>query len=203
MGSCFLLQGIFPTQGLKPGLHVAGGFFTSWVTREAPKYWSGQPIPSPVDLPDPGIKPGFPALQLDSLPAEHCQVLNKIKVLCFCLVTKSCSTLCDLMVYSPPGSSVHGVLQARILEWVVILFSRGSSWPRDRTWVSLQVDFFSCWATSEALSGTETHSFFKAELHCVSLCPAKQFCCSITQSCLTLCDPMDYSPPGSSVHGVL
>ena len=43
-----------------------------------------------------------------------------------------CPTLCDLMDCSPPGSSVHGILQARILEWVVISFSRGSSWPRDR-----------------------------------------------------------------------
>ena len=37
---------------------------------------------------------------------------------------------------SPPGSSVHGILQARILEWAAISFSRGSSWPRDWTWVS-------------------------------------------------------------------
>ena len=43
------------------------------------------------------------------------------------LVTKSCLTLCDTMDCSPPGSSVHDVLQARILEWVAILFSRGSS----------------------------------------------------------------------------
>ena len=39
---------------------------------------------------------------------------------------------------SPPGSSVHGILQARILEWVAIPFSRGSSWPRDRTQVFLK-----------------------------------------------------------------
>ena len=39
-------------------------------TREAQEYWSGQPIPSPGDLPDPGIEPGSPALQADSLPAE-------------------------------------------------------------------------------------------------------------------------------------
>ena len=42
-------------------------------------------------------------------------------------------TLCDLMDCSPPGSSVHGVLQARLLEWVAISFSRGSSQPRDQT----------------------------------------------------------------------
>ena len=52
------------------------------------------------------------------------------------LVTPSCPVLCNLMDWSPPGSSVHGILQARILEWVAILFSRWSSWPRDPTWVS-------------------------------------------------------------------
>ena len=50
--------------------HIAGEFFTSWTTREAPKYWSGYPILSPVDLPDPGIELGSPALQEDSLLTE-------------------------------------------------------------------------------------------------------------------------------------
>ena len=49
---------------------TAGGFFTSWATREAQEYWSGWPIPSPGDLPDPGIEPGSPTLQADSLPTE-------------------------------------------------------------------------------------------------------------------------------------
>ena len=52
------------------------------------------------------------------------------------LVTQLCPTLCDSMDCSPPGSSVHGVFQARILEWAAIPFSRGSSQPRDQTWVS-------------------------------------------------------------------
>ena len=47
-----------------------------------------------------------------------------------------CLTLCNPMDCSLPGSSVHGILQARILEWVAISFSRGSSRPRDRTWAS-------------------------------------------------------------------
>ena len=50
-------------------------------------------------------------------------------------VTQSCLTLCDPMDHSPPGSSVHEILQARILEWVAISFSRGSSQPTDWTWV--------------------------------------------------------------------
>ena len=49
------------------------------------------------------------------------------------LVAQSCLTLCDPMDCSPPGSSVHGILLARILEWLVIPFSRGYSWPRDQT----------------------------------------------------------------------
>ena len=49
------------------------------------------------------------------------------------LVTQSCPTLCDPMNCSPPGASVHEILQARILEWVAISFSRGSSPPRDQT----------------------------------------------------------------------
>ena len=52
------------------------------------------------------------------------------------LVAQLCSTLCDPMDYSSPGSSVHGILQARILEWVAMPFSRGSIQPRDGTQVS-------------------------------------------------------------------
>ena len=57
---------------------IAGRFFTSWTTREAQKYWSGCPTPSPGDLPDPGIEPGSPALEADSLPTELSG--NNIKV---------------------------------------------------------------------------------------------------------------------------
>ena len=59
---------------------------------------------------------------------------NRLGFLCYC--AQSCPTLRHPMDYSPPGSSVHGILQARTLEWVVISFSRGSSWPRDWTWAS-------------------------------------------------------------------
>ena len=62
VGSLSLLQELFPTQGLNPGLLHCRWFFTSWTTREAQEYWSGQPIPSPAGLPDPGIKLGSTAL---------------------------------------------------------------------------------------------------------------------------------------------
>ena len=69
---------------------------------------------------------------------------------CCSLVAKSCLTLCDPMDYSPPGSSVHGILQARILEWVAMPSSGGSSWPSDQTQVSCfgrQILYH--WATRE------------------------------------------------------
>ena len=50
-------------------------------------------------------------------------------------VAQSCPTLCDPMDSSLPGSSIHRIFQARVLEWVAISFSRGSSWPRGQTWV--------------------------------------------------------------------
>ena len=56
------------------------------------------------------------------------------------LVAQWFLTLCDLMDRSLPGSSVHGILQARILEWVAMPSSKGSSHPRDRT----QVSYISC-----------------------------------------------------------
>ena len=69
------------------------------------------------------------------------------------LVSQSCPTICDAMDYSPPGSSVHGIFQTRILEWVAIPFSRGSSQPRDQTWVScIAGSFFTVWAMREASS---------------------------------------------------
>ena len=64
------------------------------------------------------------------------------------LVPQSCLTLCESVDCSLPGSSVHVILQARILEWVAIPFSRGSSRPRDWTWVSSTAGrFYTLWAS--------------------------------------------------------
>ena len=99
------------------------------------------PFPSPGDLPDPGIKPTSlksPALAgrffttnttWEALPGH--QPNNP-----YISVQNRKQKLCGPMDCGPPGSSVHGILQARTLEWVAISFSRGSSRPRDRTWVS-------------------------------------------------------------------
>ena len=57
-------------------------------------------------------------------------------------VAQSCPILCNAKDCSLPGSPVHGILQARTLVWVAIPFPRGSSWPRDQTWVSCTAGSF-------------------------------------------------------------
>ena len=101
------------------------------------------------------------------------------------LVAQSCLTLCDPMDCSPQGSPVHGILQAIILEWVAVPFSKGSSWPRDGTGIScISRQILYHWATWEAPGPIVLY--------------AKSF-----QSSPILCDPVDHSLPGSSVHGTL
>ena len=74
----------------------------------------------------------------------------RLNVLCVC-VAQLCPNLWDLIDYSLPSSSVHGILQARKLAWVAISYSRGSSQPRDRTQVSCLAGRFSTnWPTREA-----------------------------------------------------
>ena len=105
--------------------------------------------------------------------------------MCCCLLVKSCLTLWDPMYCSPPGSSIHGISQERILEWVATSFSRGSSWARDQTHVScIGRRVLYRWAIGDALK----------TLWQVSVS------CSIMSNSLW---PMDWSPPGSFVHGIL
>ena len=92
-------------------------------------------------------------------------------------------SLCNPMDCRPPGSSVHGIFQARILARVAISFLR-SSRPRDWTHVS-------------CISCNGRRVLYQLS-HYMSLCAVL---CLVTQLCLTLWDPMDCSPPGSSVHG--
>ena len=73
-----------------------------------------------------------------------------------CEVSQSCLTLYDPVDCSLPGSSIHGIFQARVLEWVAISFSRGSSQPRGWTWIScIAGRCFTIWARSEASEGYE------------------------------------------------
>ena len=78
------------------------------------------------------------------------------------LVPQTCPAVHDLMGYSQPGSSVCGILQAKILEWVAIPFSRGSTWSRVSCFAGR---FFAIWATREAPKAMSLFlSFWKAVL---------------------------------------
>ena len=153
---------------------------------------------------------------------EFCVILALLHYL-----TQSCPTLCDPTDCSPPGFSVHGIFQARILEWVAVFFSRGSSQPRDRTQVScIAGKHFN--ALSHQGSPLLVHSnsllFWKMEgvLHnstyWIFCAPFDKFFSFLTLACILflsrsvwldhsvirvwLCHPMDCDPPGSSVHGI-
>ena len=101
------------------------------------------------------FKPVFPLSSLAFI--KRCLISSslsaiRVVVLCTCAVIQLCPMLCDPTDCSLPDSTVHGILQARILEWVANTFSRGSSWPRDWTWVSRTTGRLSIiWATREAL----------------------------------------------------
>ena len=97
-------------------------------------------------------------------------------------LSRVCLPLCDPMDCSLPGFPVHGILQARILEWVTISFSRGSSPPRDRTRVSrIRGRRFNLWATREALCIKTCYQIF---IHLYLLFPIapnwKQYKCPST-----------------------
>ena len=107
------------------------------------------------------------------------------------LVTQSCMTLCNHMDCSPPGSSIYGILQVRIVEWVAIPFSRGSSWSSDRTWVSCIVGwFFTIWATRETGFPWSVHVLIQYILHfthiSLSLSEIISFICLRYYLCLQL-----------------
>ena len=101
-----------------------------------PEYWSGLPFPPPGDLPDPSTEPtSWQAILYHWALLKLTQCYMSIA----CMRAKSLHsrlTLCDPVDRSLSGSSVHGILQARILEGVAMPVSRGSSQPRDWTHVS-------------------------------------------------------------------
>ena len=88
------------------------------------------------------------------------------------------------------GCSIHGIFQARILEWVAMPSSRESSWRRDRTHVSYVYLLWLAGSLSLALPGKPLCIIFSLQVKVKSL------------SCVQLCDPMDCSLPGSSVHWI-
>ena len=131
--------------------------------------------------------------QVHGIPRSSCRkkcIRSCKNVLCWVNVLQSCPTLCNPMDCVPPGSSAHGILQARILEWVAMPSSRGLSQPRDQTHVS----YVFC-------IGRQVLYHYR-HLRSPGYSPATAAAKS-RQSCLTLCDPIDGSPPGSPSPGIL
>ena len=115
-------------------------------------------------------------------------VLLLTMCVCRCMCVQACLTLCDPMDCSPPGSSVHGILPARILEWIAMPSSRESSPPRDQTCVSYHLLH---WQVDSLALGPPGKPIIEYERER-----------EVAQSCPALCDPMDCGLPGSSVHGI-
>ena len=131
------------------------------------EYWSALPFSSPVDhvLSDLSTMTRPYWVALHGMAHRFIEYVTqppliKVSMIACCkhkefltwkLVAQSCLILCDPMDCSPPGSPDHGILQARILEWVAIPSSRGSSWPSDWPLVSCIADgSVTIWATREA-----------------------------------------------------
>ena len=102
----------------------------------------------------------------------------------------SCLTPCDPLDCGPPGSSVPGISQARILEWVAMPSCRGSSQFRDQT----RVSYFSC-------IGRQVLYHWRLLRSPICVYYEEVKCSEVAQLCPTLCDPMDCSLPGS-IHGI-
>ena len=93
-------------------------------------------------------------------------------------------------LYSPPGFSVHGILQARILEGVAMPSSRGSSWPRYRTWVSCT----GMWIVYHWVRSKTHHGCLKPYIYYFFPDIYMPMLCLVTQLCLTLCGPFNCRP---------
>ena len=117
------------------------------------EYWSRLTFLYPGDFPNPGIEPTSPALTGGFFTTEPPGKLFIVNAYGESEVAQSCLTLCNPIDCSLPGFSIHGIFQARVLEWVAISFCRGSSQPRHQTQVSHIVGrHFTILATRKAFS---------------------------------------------------
>ena len=130
---------------------------------------------------------GFPSPSCQSIKGSWHLAFLTIPSAILCCSAKSrqsCPTLCDPIDGSPPGSSIHGILQSRRLEWAAVFFSlrpHGSNYKRN--------------ANEKHNEGCQSWTIKKAA---AAAAAAKSL-----QSCPTLCDPIDGSPAGSPVPGIL
>ena len=120
---CLPLKSLFPTQSLS----LDSGTVVYVIIQEKHLVFTLPPLFStPAPSPVLSTSTDMTLIQVPTIT----YLKNEVKV------SLSCVHLCNPMDYSPPGYSVHEILQARILEWVAISFSKESSKPRDQTWVS-------------------------------------------------------------------
>ena len=135
VGCHALLQGIFPTQGLNPGLPQCWRTVYHLSHQRSPRVleWISYPFSSESYWPRSWTR-------VSCIEGRFFTKWGTREAQCRLM---SCATslwlyptLCDPVDYSLPGSSVHGILQTEILEWVAMPFSRASSWPRDGTCLS-------------------------------------------------------------------
>ena len=122
-----------------------------------------------------------------------------------CSVTKLCPTLCSLMDCSLPGSSVHGIFLARVLEWIAMPSSKRSFQSKDRTHVFCISFIVGRFFTAEPSGNHIMHMcvcvYVYIYIHTLYIYAAAT--ARSPQSCPTLCDPIDGSPPGSPIPGTL
>ena len=151
-----LLWGIFLTQGSNQGLLLC---------RQSLYCLNHQEIPENTFY----TYCSFKIIAIIISIARDFSYFSKKKKMLYILseVAQSCPTLCDPMDFSLPGSSIHGIFQARILEWVAISFSRGTSRPRDWTQVSCIVGRrLTVWVTREAHYISNIWNYF---ISCISV----------------------------------
>ena len=128
--------------------------------------WACVCILSPSSSPSSSASVYLPPLKLITVPVGQTQINHQ----CVCVLVAQWQRGC-----SPPGSSVHGIFQARILEWVAMPSSRGSSHPRDQTQVfCIAGRFFTLWTTTEAQIISEFYSFCLQIFVENPLCPPPQ-----------------------------
>ena len=188
-------------------------FHRTWTAKGSPAetqlHSGGQARPSFSTVPQSTIMasrgPGHHAhlvlghFQVGSLPLVHVHQHSWMSKSIFfpeVLVTQLCLILHDPLDYRPPGSSVHGILQARTLEWVAMPFSRGSSQLRDGICVSCVAGrFFTIWATREAHFFLEIHH----KCHCHKTSGLLSLC---TPTTLSLFSSWIFKAPYSIHHGI-
>ena len=113
---------------------------------------------------------------------------------CVCVCVQSLSHIQLFAILWTVALLVHGILQPRILEWVAIFFSRGSSQPQE-----LNLNLL--WADS--LHHLGSPNTYVCVCVCLCVCTCVSCCAKLLQLCPILCDPMGCRLPGSSVHGIL